>query len=187
MTDTGGRIPRAEQRRRTEGRVLTEARRLFSELGYDRTTIRAIATAAQTDPGLVIRYFGSKDELFARAAQLPPDEPVTGPPGQVAERLLASLIGKLESEPTAALAMLRSMLTLPEAATEVRAALDQHQRQLSESLEVPDGPLRTALYGAIVLGVVAGRYLLKLDGLADAPPDEIADVLRPCIRALVKG
>ena len=96
-------------------------------------------------------------------------------------------MGKLESEPTAALAMLRSMLTLPEAATEARAALDQHQRQLSESLDVPDAPLRTALCGAIVLGVVAGRYLLKLDGLADAPPDEIADVLRSCIRALVRG
>jgi len=43
------------------------------------------------------------------------------------------------------------------------------------------------LFGAIVLGVVAGRYLLGFDGLADAPPDKIADVLRPCIRALVRG
>jgi CRP/FNR family cyclic AMP-dependent transcriptional regulator len=42
------------------------------------------------------------------------------------------------------------------------------------------------LFGAIVLGVLAGRYLLEFDGLADAPPDKVADVLRPCIRALFR-
>ena len=75
MADTGRPIPRAEQRRRTEARVLAAACQLFAESGFDRTTIRAIAAAAQTDPGLVMRYFGSKEELFAAAAQLPPGEP----------------------------------------------------------------------------------------------------------------
>jgi hypothetical protein len=58
---------------------------------------------------------------------------------------------------------------------------------LSESLDAPDAPPRTTLFGAIVLGVLAGRYLLEFDGLADAPHDKIADVLRPCIRALFRG
>ena len=46
---------RVEQRRRTEERILTAARQLFGEHGYDRTTIRAVATAAGSDPGLVMR------------------------------------------------------------------------------------------------------------------------------------
>ena len=36
--------------------------------GYERTTVRDIAAIAEIDPALVIRYFGSKDELFARVA-----------------------------------------------------------------------------------------------------------------------
>ena len=31
---------------------------MFAELGYDRTTIRAVARAAGVDGGLVMHYFG---------------------------------------------------------------------------------------------------------------------------------
>jgi AcrR family transcriptional regulator len=178
-------VSRAQQRRHTEGRVLTEARRLFSELGYDRATIRAIAAAARTDPGLVIRYFGSKDELFAKATAVPEEVSVTGTADQVAERLLASLTAKLESEPAPTLAMLRSMLTHPEAAAGVRTSIARQQSQLAAALHTPDAPLRTAMFGAITLGLVVGRYLLELDGLKDATPEEITDLMRPCIQALV--
>jgi AcrR family transcriptional regulator len=165
--------------------VLAQARQLFSELGYDRTTIRAVAAAARIDPGLVIRYFGSKEELFARATEAPEEEPVTGTAAdQVAERLLASLTAKLESEPASTLAMLRSMLTHPEAAAGARAAIRRQQTALSKVLDAPDAPLRTALFGAITLGLVVGRYLLELDGLKDAPPERVAELMRPCVRAL---
>jgi hypothetical protein len=83
--------------------------------------------------------------------------------------------------------MLRSMLTHPEAAAGVRAAIEQQQRQLSATLDAPDPALRTALFGAITLGVVVGRYLLELDGLKDAPAQQVADLLRPCIRLLIEG
>ncbi len=94
-------------------RILTAARQLFAESGYDRTTIRAIATAARTDPGLVMRYFGSKEALFTRVAQITTDGPLAGSPEQVAELLLASLSKKLRAEPVGTTAMLRSMLTHP--------------------------------------------------------------------------
>lgn len=54
----------------TRDRILNEARRLFAELGYERTTIRAIAIAAKINVSMVMRYYGSKEELFAVAAQL---------------------------------------------------------------------------------------------------------------------
>ena len=40
---------RAEQRRRTEARILAAASSLFVEAGYERTTIRGIARAAGVD------------------------------------------------------------------------------------------------------------------------------------------
>ncbi|NUR95130.1 MAG: helix-turn-helix transcriptional regulator, partial [Kribbellaceae bacterium] len=58
MSEPTPRSSRAQQRIETQDRILAAARQLFAEAGYDRTTIRAVATAAQVDPGLVMHYFG---------------------------------------------------------------------------------------------------------------------------------
>ena len=63
---------RAEQRRRTEARILDAASRIFFAAGYERTTIRAVASAAGVDAGLVMHYFGSKQELFRRVIDAAP-------------------------------------------------------------------------------------------------------------------
>jgi AcrR family transcriptional regulator len=189
VTDPSPRPTRAQQRRRTENSILTAARQLFAERGYDRTTIRAVATAAGVDAGLVMHYFGSKDELFARAAELPADELPAGelPNGsaaQMAEALLTSLSSRLESEPVASLAVLRSMLTNAEAADRYRAAAEPQLNQIIAALPTGDAELRASLLSAIVHGVIIERYLLRLGRLADASPAQILDVLRPCIRTL---
>ena len=116
MTASSARPTRAQQRRQTEERILAAARQIFAELGYDRTTIRAVAAAAGVDAGLVMHYFGSKDLLFARAAEVPADELPSGSSDEVAEALLTSLGRRLTGEPTASLAVLRSMLTNADAA-----------------------------------------------------------------------
>jgi AcrR family transcriptional regulator len=51
-------------------RILTAARRLFADQGYERATIRAIAAEAAINPAMVIRYYGSKEGLFAAVADL---------------------------------------------------------------------------------------------------------------------
>ncbi|OLT25458.1 hypothetical protein BJF79_12630 [Actinomadura sp. CNU-125] len=179
------RVSRAERRRRTEARILDAARESFARSGYDRTTIRAVAAAAGTDPGLVMRYFGSKERLFALVAELSPDEPLAGPAEDVAELLLRSLAEKLRGEQTGTLAMLRSMLTHPEAGREVRAAISEQQRQVAAAIPAPDADLRAALVGAVTLGAVIGRDLLRLDGLSDAAAEDVVDVLRPAVHAIV--
>ncbi|MDT5208004.1 MAG: hypothetical protein QOF67_419, partial [Mycobacterium sp.] len=47
--------------------ILAAARQRFAESGFERATIRAIAADANIDPSMVMRYFGSKDQLFAAA------------------------------------------------------------------------------------------------------------------------
>src|SRR5260370_6526731 len=71
---------RAEQRRRTEARILDAATQVFFSAGYDRTTIRAVASAAGVDAGLVMHYFGSKQELYRRGIHALPPPPVRGAP-----------------------------------------------------------------------------------------------------------
>jgi AcrR family transcriptional regulator len=178
---------RADQRRDTEARILAAARQAFAEAGYDRATIRAIAAAAGVNPGLVMHYFGSKEELFNRAASMEPGTPEPETPEQLAEFLLGSLGVKLDSLPLASVATLRSMLTHPEAAAEVRSMADQQRRQLSSAIEADDAQLRAALVGSIVFGVVVTRHLLQVDTLRDASPDAIISLLRPCFHSLTTG
>ena len=52
----------------TKAVILAAARERFAESGFERATIRAIAADANIDPSMVMRYFGSKDRLFAAAA-----------------------------------------------------------------------------------------------------------------------
>jgi hypothetical protein len=53
----------------TRRRILAAADDLFITRGYERVTIRDIAVAADADPALVIRYFGSKNDLFVLVRQ----------------------------------------------------------------------------------------------------------------------
>ena len=189
MTRSGARPTRAEQRRRSEERILAAARQIFAERGYDRTTIRAVAAAAGVDAGLVMHYFGSKDLLFARAVEapaddLPADELPAGPSGEVAETMLTALSRRLTDEPAASLAVLRSVLTNADAADRYRAAAEPQLTQLTEAIPTPDAGLRASLLSAIVHGVIAERYLLRLTHLADASPEQIIDLLRPCFESL---
>jgi AcrR family transcriptional regulator len=184
VTDPSARPTRAQQRRRTEQDILVAARRLFAELGYDRTTIRAVAKAAGVDPGLVMHYYGTKDALFSRATSHSADELPAGTADEVAEALLASLAKRLDGEPVASLAVLRSMLTNPDAADRYRAAGEPQLGRITAAIPTADAELRAGLLGAIVHGVIIERYLLRFGRLADASPEEIIDLLRPCFQSL---
>ena len=53
----------------TKHRILEAAARLFGDLGYARTTTRALADAAGVNEVTLFRHFGSKKELFATLIQ----------------------------------------------------------------------------------------------------------------------
>jgi AcrR family transcriptional regulator len=179
-------VPRGERRQQTQERILCAARELFSEAGYDRTTIRAVAAEAQVDPALVMHYFGSKEDLFGAAIRVDLEDMVVGPEEELADRLLAMLGHKLEGEHEAQLALLRSMLTHPQAADGVRRALARECGQIvGSAIGGAEGALRAGLVSATTIGVIVGRYLLQLDGLKDADPKEITELLRPCFHSLV--
>jgi AcrR family transcriptional regulator len=175
---------RAEQRRRTEARILDAATQAFFSAGYDRTTIRAVAAAAGVDAGLVMHYFGSKQELFRQVIDAAPVPEVSGAPGQAAEQILAGLASRLESEPVASLALLRSMLTNPEAASAASAGIARYQAQIAQAIPADDADLRAAIISAITLGIAVSRHLIKSDELATADPAQVIQLLRPCVRSL---
>jgi AcrR family transcriptional regulator len=175
---------RAEQRRRTEARILDAATRVFFSAGYDRTTIRAVASAAGVDAGLVMHYFGSKQELYRRVIDAAPAPEIGGTPAEAAEQILASLAARLASEPVASLALLRSMLTNPEAASAASTGIARYEAQIARAIPARDADLRAAIISAITLGIMVSRHLIKSDELASADPAEVIRLMRPCMLSL---
>jgi AcrR family transcriptional regulator len=177
---------RAEQRRRTEARILDTAARIFAAEGYERTTVRAVAAAAGVDAGLVMHYFGAKQELFRRVIEAAPVPEVSEAPGQAAEQILAGVAERLVSEPVASLTLLRSMLTNAEAADAVGSVIARYQAQIAEAIPADDASLRAAVISAIDLGLIVFRYLMKSDELAAADPAHVISLLRPCMLSLAQ-
>ncbi len=184
MPETDAASSRAEQRHRTAARILAAASRLFVERGYERTTIRAIAGAAGVDGGLVMHYFGSKQELFQRVTHAQPVPELSGSAEQVTEQILARLAESLANEPVHSLALLRSMLTHPEAAQTLREGAARLQAQISRPIPADDADVRAALVSAVMLGLIVSRHLLNSDALTAASPQQVIDLLRPCLRSL---
>ncbi|HEY4456566.1 MAG TPA: helix-turn-helix domain-containing protein, partial [Pseudonocardiaceae bacterium] len=57
-------VPRRRDADATRAALLTAARDLFAERGFDQTTVRDIAARAGVNQALLFRYYGSKDGLF---------------------------------------------------------------------------------------------------------------------------
>jgi AcrR family transcriptional regulator len=79
--------------------ILAAAAFQFSNLGYDRASMRAIAAEAGVDQALIAHYFGSKHELFIAAVEFPVDpakilpELLAGDRSSIGERSRASSCG----------------------------------------------------------------------------------------------
>ena len=134
-----------------------------------------------------MHYFGSKQGLFQRVTHARPVPELSGSAEQVTEQILARLAESLASEPVHSLALLRSMLTHPEAAQALREGAARFQAQISRPIPAEDADVRAALVGAVMLGVIVSRHLLNSDALTAASPQQVIDLLRPCLRSLTRA
>ncbi|MEV1167297.1 TetR family transcriptional regulator [Nonomuraea sp. NPDC049784] len=181
-----GRRPGAAD---TRGEILTAARKVFAEKGFDKATVRAIAREAEVDPALVHHYFETKEGMFAAAMQLPitPDAVIAvlleGPREEIAERLV-DLILKVTATPETRepmVALIRSAMTNEQAVTMFREFITNALLyQVADRLGVPH--LRIEAAFAQMFGVIMGRYVIKLEPLASASHDELVELLVPTIQ-----
>lgn len=166
-------VSRAERRAATVDRILDAARREFGDRGKDGATIRAIAGRAGVDPSLVMQHFGSKQELFELAvtpvAELDGDDV----PGHLADVLDV----RLRELPPATRALLRSMLTSPDAARAMSAHLHGRAERLTAVAATDDAPLRAAVLVSSILGVTIVRHFLDLPEIRLAEPEDVARIL----------
>jgi AcrR family transcriptional regulator len=176
--------------------ILEAAGATFGEVGYDRATIRAIARVAGVDPALVHHYFGTKEDLFIAAVQLPinPAQAVRGllaegleGAGERIVRFFLSVWDAPENQP-ALMGMLRAGMTNDRAFTMFREFAGRAIiGAVAEAVPGPDATLRASLIGAHMMGIAVLRYAGKLEPLASATPDQVASLVGPRIQAYLTG
>lgn len=186
-----GRRPGASVSR---GAILRAARRHFANVGYERATIRQIATAARVDPALVLHFFGSKDGLFSAAMDFPrPDTVIPQTFGAgldgLGERVARFFFAMWESEKgEGLLGLLRSVHGSTKAAAMMREFIaTELLARVAPTLSGRERELRAELAVSHLIGVAVLRYVIRLEPLASAPRDKLVRRIGPTIQRYFEG
>jgi len=156
---------RERKKARTRAAIREHALRLFSENGYQRTTVEQIAAAAEVSPSTFFRYFPTKEDLVlqddmdtrlveAFERQPPGLGPIAAVRGAIREAI--------ESYNEADLDVIRQTTTLTMTVPEVRArAMDEFGRTIAVISEAvakragrPADDLAVRTVAGAVIGVI---------------------------------
>ena len=180
----------------TRGQILEAARESFAHKGFGGTTIRAVAADAHVDPALVHHYFGSKDDLFLAALEIPVDPRTVLPTAfaggvEGAARRLLTIFLSVWDRPDTRLpmvALFRSALGEADAQTLLRDGLHRLVfAPLQEVLPPDEAEVRSQMVATQVLGLIVGRYLLALEPLASMPAEDVVAWIAPNIQRYLDG
>jgi AcrR family transcriptional regulator len=193
--DSGRRSGRRPGPTTTREAITSAARAQFSELGYDRTTIRGVAREAGVDPALVLRFYGSKDALFREVMALPPaaaealERIADGPRETVGRRLAELVVGLLENPETRAIVVgrIRSAVSHPEAAALVRETVTRDVGRLTSALTDDQPDVRAVLAGTHVVGLAVARYVVLVEPLASMPAADVVEYAAPTFQRYLVG
>ncbi|MFG2925865.1 TetR family transcriptional regulator [Streptomyces sp. NPDC048305] len=172
-------------------RILEAARTEFALRGYDKTSVRSIARAADVDAALVHHYFGTKDEVFGAAIEVSFEPALVlpaildGPEEDMGERLARFFIGVWENPASRAplLAVLRSALTHEAASKVLRGFLLRRLlERVAAELDVPDPTFRAELAASHMIGIAILRYVVRAEPLASADPEKIVAMVAPTLQ-----
>jgi AcrR family transcriptional regulator len=149
--------------------------RLFAGQGYASTSVRDIAADAGVDPALVIRHFGSKEQLFLDTMRLEFEHfDLDGPLETLGERLILSLLDADERVRGVYLALIRAS-DAGGVSSALRAAHEQDfVAPLAARLPGADAPVRARLAAAMVGGLFYALWIVGDEALLALPHAELA-------------
>jgi AcrR family transcriptional regulator len=187
MTDRPAKTAKAQ---RTKAAILEAAQQMFAAQGYERATIREIAARAAIDPAMVIRYFGSKEGLFARATafdlNLPNLAGVAKP--EIGTTLVAHFLEVWEGSLSNGrlVSLLRAAASNEDAANAVRAIFGgQVVPMLARVVPPAELPLRAGLVATQIMGLAITRYILKVPPVVAMDRAQIVRLLGPVMQRYV--
>jgi len=179
-THTSQRCRRERDAVATRQAILEAARMLFAHDSYERVTIRDIACKAGIDPALVIRYFGSKENLFlatldkGNCSSLPGGESMGLGHGLI-HHYLSHWSKQDASDPL--LIMIRSASSNDNSDILRQALNEQFLQPIAEQVGGPDGHLRAELALSQLIGVNIMRSLLHTEALSAIPDEQLIQIV----------
>ena len=179
----------------TRSAILEAARSSFAAHGYAGTTMRAVASAAGVDAALVHHYFGTKDDLFLAALQLPFDfREVLGPvvahgPDGAAERLLPVFLSIWDDPDIrpSLLAVARGIMDPAANRLLSEGVLPVVIEPIGVALGIDRPSERMPLVASQVIGLILMRYVLVVEPLASMPRDRVIATYAPTIQRYLTG
>ncbi|HCT5224855.1 hypothetical protein HMPREF3155_04890 [Corynebacterium sp. HMSC06D04] len=188
-----GRRPGAPEARE---KILEAACMRFSEVGFEATTIRAVAKEADVDPALVMHYFKNKDGLFDAViadlkmlpAQLGASTDLRG--------FIANYLRLWESEDMGPRlrAVVRGGIGSSHASAILRESImDSFVTALLETefaqSTISEGNLlgKIAYLGPILIGTAIARYVVEVPLMTEKSIDDIVEDMYPAIETLLSN
>ncbi len=177
----------------TRSSILVAARKRFAAEGFDGTTIRAVAADAGIDPSMVMRYYGSKDGLFAAAIdiELHLPELTDVPQSRLGEALIRHWIELWEGDLSTELlhVLLRSAISNEEAGERLRSVFGaQVMRTVAQVVADPaEAATRAGLVSSQMLGLALTRHILKLPPVVALDQETLVAGVAPTIQRYLTG
>jgi len=174
----------------TRTAILKAASEEFAERGYEAASLRAIARRAGVDSALVHHYFDDKADLFASSLEAPlrPDRLIAsvlaGPRDDVGATIVRLLLLSLEDPKAQArvVTILRTALSSAPGSRMLKEFLSREIfSRLATASAAEDADLRANLAASQIVGLMMTRFVLKLDHVADASVDELAQRIGPVL------
>jgi len=181
-----GRRPGQTQTRED---ILAAARKQFGERGYAGATIRGIAAEAGVNPALVHHFFGTKDQVFIAALNIPinplalAETILDGPREEIGVRIVRLFVG-FWNDPDIAqtfLALVRSVAGSPQVAELIRQFFENAVlKVVGAELGIPK--LRLAGAASQMMGLAMLRHIVGVEPLASATDEEMVELVAPVIQ-----
>ncbi|TMR89768.1 TetR family transcriptional regulator [Nonomuraea basaltis] len=172
----------------TKAAILAAARARFAADGYEKATIRAIAAEAGIDPAMVMRYFGSKEKLFATAAEfdlrLPDLNQV--PRERLGETVIRHFLERWQADDALQI-LLRTTVTNEAVAARTREVFGTQLAPMMVALAGGRAATRAMCVASQVLGMALCRYILKFPPAVDMSDDELVEWLGPTLQRYLTG
>jgi len=188
VTPGPGRRPLGNDTRAT---IVTAARELFTDLGYQGTSLRSIARRAGVDPRMISYFFGSKQELFVSVMQTPgADAPASIPEQGQSGAQLAAHVLRIQADPSARqvfIGLIRAAATEPSAAKALHDQILERILKLTGEALLEPRQLRASLIAAQVVGLFMARYIVRLEPLEEISDEALARDLAPIFDHLLAG
>ena len=186
------RPTRTAKSQRTKAAILEAAQQLFADQGYERATVRDIAARAAIDPAMVIRYFGSKEGLFAQATAF--DLRLPNLAGIARRDIGRTLVGHFlevwegSLSNGSLISLLRAAASNEDSANAVRAIFGgQVAPMLAKVVPAAELPLRGGLVATQIMGLAVTRYILKVPPVVAMDRPQIVRLLGPTMQRYVIG